>query len=96
LVSSRGEALAWGQPNYRNDPYRHSGTARWQDRGLVGEGKRRTIPWLKHPENLPGNCFNRILFGIKKYWFNQMGYSVLLFPKILIEPELSKPKFFLE
>jgi len=25
-----------------------------------------------------------------------MGYSVLLFPKILIEPELSKPKFFLE
>ena len=43
LVSAGREALAWRDSNNSDDPYRHSGSARRQGRGLDGKSQRRTI-----------------------------------------------------
>ncbi len=46
LVSARREALAWRDGDDRDDPYRHYGIARRQQRRLDGKGQRRAIPQM--------------------------------------------------
>ncbi|MDF5710525.1 MAG: hypothetical protein PUP90_23350 [Nostoc sp. S4] len=36
--------------DHGDDPHRHSGTARRQDRGLDGKGQRRAVPDIKHKQ----------------------------------------------
>ena len=46
LDSSGSETLARRRTKYSDDSHRNPGTARWQSRGVDGEGYRRAIPPL--------------------------------------------------
>ncbi len=51
LVCAWRETLARRSTNYRNDAFRHSRKARWQNRRLDGARERRTVSGLIRPGN---------------------------------------------